>query len=74
MVEKFSKAKTSMLKTDLNFEVKIKVVGDFKIYNFHEENFSKFETELQEKNQILQIEFEPGFQNSRVFTKFPKRS
>ena len=53
MVEKFSKAKTSMLKTDLNFLVKIKVVGNFKIYNFHEENFSKFGTDLQEKNRTL---------------------
>jgi hypothetical protein len=36
--------------TDLNFEVKTKVVEDFKIYNFHEENFSKFGTDFQEEN------------------------
>ena len=72
LVEKFSKAKTSMLKTDLNFLVKTKVVGNFKIYNFHEENFSKFGTDLQEKNQTLWIGFEPGFQNIKVFTKIQK--
>ena len=61
LVEKFSRAKTNRLKTDSRFEVKTKVVGDFKVYNFHEENFSKFGIDLQEKGQTLETDFGTRF-------------
>ena len=72
LVENFSKEETSGLKTDLSFELKTKVVGDFKVYNFHEENFSKFGVDLQERDQTLGTDFKPGFENIRVFTKIQK--
>ena len=52
MVGKFSKAETTTLRTELSFELKTKVVGTFKFYNFHEENVLKFKTDLLEKDQI----------------------
>ena len=39
----------------------MKVVGDFKVYNFHEENFSKFGIDLQEKGQTLETDFGTRF-------------
>ena len=51
MVENFSKEETSRLRTELSFELKTKVVGSFKVYNFHEEKFFKFKTDLLEKDQ-----------------------
>ena len=49
MVKECSKKETSRLSTELSFELKTKVVGDFKIYNFHEENFFKFKTDFKIK-------------------------
>ena len=55
MVEKFSKDKTSRIRIELNLELKTNIVGDFNIYNFHEENFFKFRTDFKRKVDLKKL-------------------